>query len=52
VKRGTFSTIRQGGIFIHKGQFDPFNKLYRMFLAVRRGVINDPPKLFNEIENL
>jgi hypothetical protein len=51
-KKGTFPTTRQGGIVVYKRQLDPFSKWHRMFLAVRRGVMNDPLKLFDETENL
>jgi len=51
-KKGTFPTTRQGGILVYERQFDPFSKGHLIFLSVRRGVMNDPLKLFDEIENL
>jgi len=46
--RGTFPTIRQGGVLVYKKQIDPFNNWHRVFLAVRRGVMDDPLKLFDK----
>jgi len=47
-ERGTFPIRRQRGILVYKTQLDPFNKWHWVFLAVRRGVMNDPLKLSDE----